>query len=810
MKKKIDKKISITEHYFSIKKQYNDAILFYRLGDFYEIFGEDAIKVSKILSIVLTHRGKLQNSRVEMCGVPHHSSRVYISKLLKSGLKVAICEQMESAEEAKSRGCNSVIKREVVRVFTPGTAIDDDMISNDRNNYIVSIVIEKEEIFSIAYVDISSKDFFYQSQISYQELYSVLVALHPSESLLSDKLAQDTKISHMMASMNIMMTSYDESYFSYNRSRHTILEHYSIADEKVLDIPNRTTLCAIGSIIEYIVSTQIGNMYVLDYPINRQEMSRMSIDASVIKSLELFETVERKHKGSVISTLDRTITVEGKRLLKTILLNPLCVPEDIEARLDVVEYYVQNTQKRILISELLSEASDLERLVSRFVLGYTKPYDLVLLKHELQNIISISKLMESNISNNPSLLQGIYENLSFSHELFEKLCRFVNDNIEKNADSYYVNITHHEKLNLLNEKVCQLESQVQGLMNEYRNDTGIIGLKITNNNLIGYYVEVPVKYEIKDERFIRKQGLSQVTRYTTVELIQLESEIIACKIEYKNLENEVLSELSEEVKNCSEVLYRLARNRAYLDVLISFSSLSTCYDFVRPVLDNSLSIDIIGGQHPSFLDVDNFMVNDLRFSDDNNISILTGPNMAGKSTFLRQNMMIIIMAQSGMFVPAKSARIGIVDKIFSRVGAYDNISRGYSTFMIEMVETAFILNNATDRSFIILDEVGRGTSLYDGLAIAQSTIEYLLLYSKSRVLFATHYKELSDLATKHKLISCLCLNVKVDDGKMYFTYKVKEGVSDKSYGIYVAKLAGAPKFLLERAQEILSKYELSE
>ena len=803
---KKSKQPSIIEHYFSIKKTHPDVILFYRLGDFYEIFGEDAIQVSRVLNIVLTHRGKLHDNKIEMCGVPHHSSNIYISRLIKEGFKVAICEQLESAEEAKSRGSQAIIKRDVVRILTPGTVIDDDMVSTEYNNYILALLSSDNDYYTVAYVNLSANSFFYQNDLSHQELHSLLIALHPSEVLLSDRLAENEKISKALSAMNIMMTSYDENYFSYSRAKITIKKYYSLATEKTLGIVDENAICSVGSIINYITSTQMGDMYILNYPVNQKTVSRMSIDASVIKSLELLETLEGKKNGSILTALDKTASPEGKRLFKEVLLNPLLDIQEINQRLDAVEYYTVQHQERLLINNLLSKQPDLERVISKFMLNRAKPYDLLLLKNVLESVVKITCLLQEGKSC-PILIKTIVQDMMFDQSLLEKLSMLVGIEITKSAENNYIKSENYPELSPLGEKIQEIYNKIASLESEYKRITEIHNLKISNNNLIGYYIEVSSKYDITSETFIKKQGLSQVYRYTTSKLMSYEAQLLEYKGQYKKIEEQVFQGLCQEVQAFCDDLYRINKSRAYLDVIISFASIATQYNLVRPVIDESLNIKIVEGRHPAFLDNANFVANDLDLSAEQRMSILTAPNMSGKSTFLRQNLIIVVMSQMGMFVPAKSVYIGIIDKIFSRVGAYDNIYLGYSTFMMEMLETAFILNNATERSFVILDEVGRGTSLYDGLSIASAIIEYLVNYSCSRVLFATHYKELTSLADKYSTVSCLSLDTKIHDDEIIFTYKISPGINKNSYGIYVAKLAGMPDPVLKTAQEILSKYE---
>ena len=795
-----EKLTPVMTQYLNLKTQYKDYLLFYRLGDFYELFFEDAIQAAKLLNIVLTKRGNTNGKDIPMCGVPAHSSESYLHKLIDLGFKVAVCDQLETVEEAKKRGYKSIVKRDVVRIVTPGTVLEESLLEDKSNNYLASIT-EKDGEYGIAWLELSTGKFFYSTS-NLKTLDSDLSRITPREILISDKIED---IKSILKNYKTSVTQHAQSFFEYNRSYRTLCEFYKIKELKAIGDFTEVEIIACGTLIEYIKVTQKGSIPRLEFPKTYRQQNFMLIDASARRNLELFSTQFGEKNGSLISMIDNTVTASGGRLLKQILSSPLICPKAINLRLNTVEFFVHNNEFRLKMREILSNTPDIERALSRLMLGRGSPKDMNLLKIGLDKILKISDLL-LNIKSNVDEFEMISKNLGDHKELFELLNKAVIDNNIKNLrEGGFIDLNYNSELSELTYLLNNGNKLITQLRNTYRDLTGIASLKILHNNILGYYVEVPSSYTITLNEFIHRQSLSNSARYTTNKLKELESKILTAREAIMNLEIKIFGQLCHRVAKESEKIALAANSLAKLDIRISFAEIAVKHKYIKPLVDNSKNFKIINGRHPVIEINKNFIANNI---DLQGIHLITGPNMAGKSTFLRQNALIAILAHMGSFVPATSANIGIIDKIFSRVGATDNITSGYSTFMVEMVETATIVNQATERSLVILDEIGRGTGVYDGLSIAQAVIEHIHYVNRCRAIFATHYRELTKVSNYLDNVKCFCVKVKEWKGKVIFLHEVKEGIADESYGIHVAKLAGFPDSIVNRASEVLKDMNL--
>lgn len=795
----------VMQNYLSLKKDYNDYLLFYRLGDFYELFFDDAIKAAKALNIVLTKRGYHNGVEIPMCGVPAHSSESYLHKLISLGFKVAICDQLETAEEAKRRGYKSVIRRDVVRIVTPGTIIEDTLLEDKSSNYLACIVYDKKK-YSIAWVDISTGEFFYSSTNS-DNLSSDLFRISPKELLISDRMLDDEKIKSTLRDYKLSLTEYAESFFECSKANKTLLEFYNLQSLKTLGNFTELEIAACGSVLEYIKITQKGKLPRLEYPKAFKQQRFMLIDISARKNLELFTTQFGEKEGSLLKAIDHTVTASGGRLLKQTLSSPFISPEVINTKLKAVEFFVKNSTACKQIREILKNIPDIERILSRLMLGRGSPKDMYLLSLSFDKIQKLSKILSSI---NEYEVKLICKNLRKHEDLFNTLDEaLIANNISNIRDGGFIKPKYNSELEKLLYTQNNSSKLLDKLRDSYRSLTKIGTLKISYNNIIGYYVEVSVNHKIDQDIFIHRQSLANSLRYTTEELKELENKIITAREEAVNLEIKIFGQLCKKIAEESQQIALTAHVVAELDLIAAFAELAVQNNYVKPIVDDGYAFDIIKGRHPVIGTNNKFVANNINLAGQQRIYLVTGPNMAGKSTFLRQNALIAILAQMGSFVPAEYAHIGIIDKIFSRVGASDNITVGYSTFMVEMIETASIINQATDRSLVILDEIGRGTGIYDGLSIAKAVIEHLHNINKCRAIFATHYHELSKVSEYLDNLKCFYVKVKEWNGQIIFLHEISEGVADESYGIHVAKLAGFPDSILKRASEIMKELNQS-
>nr|CAH7713515.1 unnamed protein product [Callosobruchus chinensis] len=786
------------EQYLNLKAQYKDHLLFYRLGDFYELFFDDAIKAAKLLNIVLTKRGNSNGQEIPMCGVPAHSSESYLHKLIDLGFKVAICDQLETADEAKKRGYKSIVKRDVVRVVTPGTIIEDSLLEDKSNNYLASIVEQNDE-YAISWLELSTGKFFH-TLTSLKALDSDLLRISPRELLISEKFIEDEKIRSILKNYKISITQHAQSFFEYSKSHRTLCEFYKIRELGSIGNFSKVEIIACGALLEYVRVTQRGSIPRLEFPKTYKQQNFMLIDASARRNLELFTTQFGEKKGSLISVIDHTVTASGGRLLKQMLASPLACSKAINLRLSTAQFFVNNHEPRRKIREILSNIPDIERSLSRLILGRGSPKDMNLLKIGLGKTLELSEFV---ISSDESELSTIHKSLGNHKDLFELLnSAILDNNLSSVKEGGFIHSKYNSELSELSYILNNSNKLITKLRESYRDLTGIAALKILHNNILGYYVEVSANHKITSDIFIHRQSLANSMRYTTNELKELENKILTARDAAIGLEMKIFSELCSEVAKESEKIALAANALAKLDIRTAFAELAVQNNYVKPIIDDSKEFNICSGRHPVVEVNDKFIANSINLAG---IHLITGPNMAGKSTFLRQNALIAVLAHMGSFVPAESAHIGVIDKIFSRVGATDNITAGYSTFMVEMIETATIVNQATDRSLVILDEIGRGTGVYDGLSIAQAVIEHIHNVNKCRAIFATHYHELTKVGEYLENVKCFCMKIKEWKGEVIFLHEVIEGIADESYGIHVAKLAGFPDSVLNRAREVFEE-----
>ncbi|MCS7150968.1 MAG: DNA mismatch repair protein MutS [Endomicrobia bacterium] len=812
----------LMRQYQQIKKQYKDCILLFRLGDFYEMFGEDAIKASPVLGVVLTKR-----QDVPMCGVPFHSVNNYIAKLLNQGFKVAVCEQVEDPKLAKG-----VVKREVVRIITPGTIIEENLLNSKKNNYLLALNIIETKTYhiGIAYIDISTGDFFV-TQFEDKLLLKVLDELiHISPSEVVAKVSQQDLISKIIKQYkDIHIELLDDWHFDSSTAEEKIKQMYKVYSLETFGIDSQkhtVILSAIGGLFEYLERTQKRLLPNLK-PIKIYNLDNyMFLDNTCIRNLELVENLyDRTEKNTLLDVLDDTQTSLGARLLRNWLIKPLLDTKEINKRHSIVELFYLNDYLRRQIREKLKLINDIERITNRITIKTATPKDLLALKDSLIIVPELKSLMQQMIVYSQlNITDDIFSdllNLDNTDEVVELISKSINPDAPADIKKgNVINPGYNKELDELKQFYSSSKEWLLNYQEEQRQKTGIASLKVGYNSVFGYYIEITrSNLHLVPKEYIRKQTLKNAERFTTQELKEFEDKILSAEEKILRLEEHLFNEIMEQLAGFSQKLYNLSNKIAQIDVFSNFAEIARNNNYCKPVIDDSTVIELKSSRHPvveRILPKGKFIPNDLYIDGDEiKLIIITGPNMAGKSTYIRQVALCVIMAQVGSFVPAEYARIGVVDRIFARIGAADYLAKGLSTFMVEMQETANILHNATDRSLIILDEIGRGTSTYDGISIAWSVIEHLVnklnWHSKTRcpkTLFATHYFELTELEEKYSGIKNYNVAVKELKDEIVFLYKVQPGCSDKSYGIHVAKLAGIPQSVIKRA-EVLLKYLLN-
>ncbi|MBK8209662.1 MAG: DNA mismatch repair protein MutS [Rhodospirillales bacterium] len=806
--------------YHAIKQQHPDCLLFYRMGDFYEMFFDDAVKAAAALDIALTRRGKHEGEDIPLAGVPVHSHEGYVARLIRAGFKVAVCEQTEAPAEAKKRGGKSIVARAVVRVITPGTLVEDGLLDARRPNYLAALA-ETAAGLGLAWIDISTGELVAQP-VTRAELPAALARLEPGELLLAETLITQAPDISGLADWRERFTPLPAARIGEGVGRRRLQALFGVQVLDAFGAFSAAEVAALGALVEYIELTQKGRLPRISPPRRHAVGDVLQIDAATRRNLELVRTLGGERKGSLLAVVDRTVTAGGARLLLARLTAPLTDPRRIERRLDRVGVFAQDERLRAETRALLRRCPDLERALGRLSLGRGGPRDLAAVRDALVGAAELRAVIDSaSLGSAPPAISDLVAALT-GEALAATLGKALAPELPLAArDGGFIAQGFREELDDLRRLRDEGRKLVAELEAHYVQDTGIATLKIRHNNLLGYYVEVPAKHAEKlsagaGSRFILRQSMVGAQRYVTVELADLEGRIARAADQALAVELTIFDELAAAVLGRAEPLAAAAAALAGLDLAAALADVAIAFRWTRPFLDDGVALVIQGGRHPvveAAMAADGeaaFVANDLALDAERRIWLLTGPNMAGKSTFLRQNALIAILAQSGSFVPAEAARIGVVDRLFSRVGAADDLARGRSTFMVEMVETAAILNQAGPRSFVILDEIGRGTATFDGLSIAWAVVEHLHSVNRCRALFATHYHELTALAAKLTGVACQTMRVKEWRGDVVFLHEVVPGAADRSYGIHVARLAGMPDAAVERAEQVLQILETGE
>ena len=783
------------------------------MGDFYELFFEDAKVASSALDIALTKRGKHDGEEIPMCGVPHHSAENYIFTLINKGFRVAICEQMESPEEAKRRGYKTVVRREVVRLVTPGTLTEDNLLDARKNNYLAAYSVVHDEA-SVSWIDISTGS-FYISSIEPERLGSELTRLSPSEILLSENLARAHR--DLAEEFGISVTELADSAFDSSSATERLKKTFSIETIDGLGAFNRAEMSAMGAIIEYLQITQKGKLPLLSRPRRELNSSFMAIDTATRKNLELTKGLSSGNKsGSLLSVIDQTLTPGGARLLEKRISAPSTNLDEIKKRLNSIDFMIADAELSYSLQSELRKVPDLDRALSRISLDRAGPRDLVAVRNGLKQSSIITKML-SNFSlpimieeksavfpDQDKFLNLLTEALSDDPPILTRDGGFIKEGFDPKLD---------EARKLRNEGRKVIAEMQMGYVNTSR----IQSLKIKHNNVLGYFIETPATYAERmlskplSDTFIHRQTTANQVRFSTVELSAIETRILNAASHSLEIEKRTFENLCSKILTYGQHITEMADFLSEIDLSVALSTLAKNESWVKPEVDVSRNFDVTEGRHPvvehALKKEGKAFISNECILNDGKICLLTGPNMSGKSTFLRQNALIVLLAQIGSFVPATEAKIGIVSQLFSRVGASDDLARGRSTFMVEMVETASILNQADENSFVILDEIGRGTATYDGLSIAWATLEHLHNLNKTRALFATHYHELTHLSVEMDRLENSTVAVKEWEGEVVFLHEVSRGAADRSYGIQVAKLAGLPRTVIERSKLILEKLE---
>lgn len=800
------------QHYLDTKKDYKDSILFYRLGDFYEMFFDDAILASRELELTLTGKECGQEERAPMCGVPFHAAENYIARLIGKGYKVAICEQMEDPKQAKG-----IVKREVIRVVTPGTVIESNLLDEKKNNYIMSIY-KSGIYFGIAVCDVSTGD-FRATQIketnNFSSTLDEISRYSPAEIVVNSLMYNTTEeLVKIRERFQIYISKQEDDEFSDNLDELTSKYNIVNENENKVEISDKTLcICAINGLLAYILETQKTNLDHINKIILYNNTKYMCLDINARRNLELTEKLRDKSKrGTLLWVLDKTSTSMGGRRLRRWINDPLLDVEKINNRLESVKELKDKPILRGDITNLLKKVYDIERLVGKISYGNANARDLISLKNSVKQLPELKKIM---LNTESTLLKELYNELDILEDIYNIIdVAIVEEPPISVKEGGIIKKGYNEEIDKLKIATTDGKNWLIQLEASEREKTGIKGLKVGFNKVFGYYIEVTKSnISLVPDRYIRKQTLTNGERYVTEELKKLENELLGAEEKVVNLEYNAFCEIREIIEKQLLRIQRTADIVATLDVLNSFAIVAEDMNYCMPVVDNSGIIDIKGGRHPvieKILPSGEFVDNDTYLDkEDNRFSIITGPNMAGKSTYMRQVALITLMAQCGSFVPATFARLGVVDKIFTRIGASDDLSMGQSTFMVEMMEVATILKEATQNSLVILDEIGRGTSTYDGLSIAWAVAEYMSDKEKcgAKTLFATHYHELIGLEQKIQGVKNYSIAVKEKGEDIIFLRKIVAGGTDESYGVHVAKLAGVPQSVTKRSNEILRTLE---
>jgi len=817
--------------YLEIKSANADCLLFYRMGDFYELFFDDAEVASRALGIALTKRGKHQGADIPMCGVPVHAADDYLQRLIAQGHRVAVCEQIEDPAEARKRGPKAVVRRDVVRLVTPGTLTEESLLDARAHNFLTALFRgaqkDGEADYALASLDISTGDLIAASS-KWSDLAGELARLKPGEILVGDDLAGEAELRRLIEEAGASLTPTPRAHFDSQRGERALKNRLGVTTLDAFGEFTKPELAALGGLLTYVEITQVGKAPLLRPPRKESAGSLLIIDAATRMNLELARSNQGSRAGSLLAAIDRTVTPAGARELASRIASPLTDVAAVNAQLDAVSYLAGEPRLRLSLREELKQAPDLARALARMALGRGSPRDLGVVR----DAILTAHALASHLARTggalglPIVLTFIGERLTGAPAPVEQaLSAALAESLPVNVrDGGFIRQGARGDLDEQRRLRDGSRQVIAGLQGVYADATGIKSLKVRHNNVLGYFVEVTatnagvLSKPPHVETFIHRQTLANVMRFSTPELGELEARITSAADRALAIELDFFAQLTQQVLSEQNALVDAGAALAEIDNFAGLAELAVEQNYVRPKIDESLIFAVEEGRHPMVeqnlrrADGLSFVGNDCRLGDDGadagpRVLVLTGPNMAGKSTFLRQNALIVVLAQAGSFVPAKAAHIGVVDRLFSRVGAADDLARGRSTFMVEMVETASILNQATPRSFVVLDEIGRGTATFDGLSIAWATLEYLHEVNRSRVLFATHYHELTALADKLTHAANATVEVKEWREEIVFLYRVVQGAADRSYGIHVAKLAGLPGPVLTRAGEVLSALE---
>ena len=800
--------------YLEIKVDHPNALLFYRMGDFYELFFDDAIAAAGALDIALTKRGKHLGEDIAMCGVPYHAAEGYLLTLIRKGHRVAVCEQLESPTEAKKRGYKSIVNRGVTRVVTPGTLTEDSLLDARRHNFLAAYANVRGE-GALAWVDISTGAFSVLG-CDGAELGPELARLNPKEVLLSDAGEADfgTIVEHSGAAVTILGNAAFDSTNGLKRLCHV----YSVSSLDGFGAFTRAEVASLAAVVEYLDITQKGKLPLLRSPVREKRDAAMQIDASTRKSLELTRGINGGRAGSLLSVIDRTQTAGGARLLERRLSSPSRDLPEISARQDAIAWCLNNGDIATLLEDKLREVPDLDRALSRLSMDRGGPRDMTAIQRAVGKAETIAEALPEEM---PEALASASKDLVGQGILLTLLdAALVAEPPLLLRDGGFIASGYDTELDEFRSLRDEGRSVVAALQSRYAREAGVPGLKVKHNNVLGYFIEVTATHSSKmlaaplSETFIHRQTTANQVRFTTIELSELETRILNAGGRCSEIEKRLYSDVLEAIIAQAPELFTLARALAEFDLSAALARLAREERWVRPTMTTEREFMITDGRHPVVEAAlkpsgTQFVANDCDLSNEQ-IWLLTGPNMAGKSTYLRQNALIAVLAQMGAFVPAKSATVGIVSQVFSRVGASDDLSKGQSTFMVEMVETAAILNQADDRALVILDEIGRGTATYDGLSIAWATLEHLHEVNRCRALFATHYHEMTGLSEKLDGVANATVTVKEWEGDVIFLHEVKRGTADRSYGVQVARLAGLPETVVARAKVVLEALEKGE
>ncbi|MGZ8300867.1 MAG: DNA mismatch repair protein MutS [Rhodoplanes sp.] len=816
------------EQYIEIKAANPDCLLFYRMGDFYELFFDDAEVASRALGIVLTKRGKHLGHDIPMCGVPIERADEYLHHLIALGHRVAVCEQLEDPAEAKKRGAKAVVRRDVVRLVTPGTLTEDSLLDAKRNNYLVAVARAKASAageasrFALACLDISTGE-FRLTECDRVGLSAEIARIEPGEVIVSDALYGDPELAPYLRTLSAV-TPLPRDVFDGASAERRLASYFAVATTEAFGAFSRLELTAAAACVTYVERTQIGKRPPLSPPLREAAGATLLIDAATRANLELMRTLSGERRGSLVAAIDRTVTAAGSRLLAQRLAAPLTDPHAIGERLDAVAWFVADAPLRNETRESLAAAPDLARALARLVLARGGPRDLAAIRDGLHAASALSKRLSAADAAPDEVVQAIAAFRRPDAGLVTALDAALADELPSfKRDGGFVRAGYDRALDETRALRDEARRVIAALQARYVEATGIRSLKIRHNNVLGYFVDVTAQHGDRlmsaplNATFIHRQTTAGQVRFTTTELGELESKIASAADRALGLELDIFDRLCADVVAAAEAIKAAARALAVIDVAAALALVAVERNYVRPQVDASLAFAIAGGRHPVVeqalaQDGAPFVANDCDLTPPageppGRIYVVTGPNMAGKSTYLRQNALIAVLAQTGSFVPAARAHIGVLDRLFSRVGAADDLARGRSTFMVEMVETAAILNQAGLRSLVILDEIGRGTATFDGLSIAWAAIEHLHDENRCRALFATHFHELTALARKLPRLFNATMRVKEWLGEVVFLHEVVAGAADRSYGIQVAKLAGLPAAVIERAKLVLAELE---